>query len=95
MLADRQQEILDFIRDQQQATGLTPFSREIQEHFGFASQTAVMDHLRGLELKGVLDRQPGKPPLHRSSCLTAALTPLRKRDSVAKSNFLSVQSHLT
>ena len=60
MLTDRQQKILDFIRDQQQSTGLTPSTREIQMHFGFASQTAAMDHLRALERKGVLDRQPGK-----------------------------------
>ena len=60
MLTERQQEILDFFRDQQQGTGLTPSTREIQEHFGFASQTAVMDHLRALERKGALDRQPGK-----------------------------------
>jgi len=60
MITSRQQEILDFIRDQQQNTGLTPSTREIQEHFGFASQTAVMDHLRALERKGMLERQPGK-----------------------------------
>ena len=60
MLTDRQQEILDFVRDQQQSTGLTPSTREIQVHFGFASQTAAMDHLRALERKGMLERQPGK-----------------------------------
>jgi repressor LexA len=60
MLTLRQQEILDFIRDQQEETGLTPSTREIQKHFGFGSQTAVMDHLRALERKGVVERQPGK-----------------------------------
>jgi len=60
MITVRQQEILDFIRGQQQSTGLTPSTREIQQHFGFGSQTAVMDHLRALERKGMLERQPGK-----------------------------------
>jgi repressor LexA len=60
MLTERQNEILDFIRDQQENTGFTPSTREIQGHFGFGSQTAVMDHLRAMERKGVLERQPGK-----------------------------------
>ena len=34
--------------------------REIQAQFGFASQTAAMNHLRALERKGVIQRQPGK-----------------------------------
>ena len=60
MLTERQNEILDFIRGQQENTGFTPSTREIQGHFGFGSQTAVMDHLRAMERKGVLERQPGK-----------------------------------
>ena len=60
MLTIRQQEILDFIVDCQRQDGVTPSTREIQEHFGFASQTAVMDHLRALERKGALKRPSGK-----------------------------------
>jgi len=60
MLTDRQYQILDFIRAQQQTAGFTPSTREIQKHFGFGSQTAVMDHLRALERKGALERNPGK-----------------------------------
>lgn len=60
MLTSRQQEILDFVLDSQRQNGVTPSTREIQEHFGFASQNAVMDHLRALERKGVLKRPPGK-----------------------------------
>ena len=59
-LTARQQEVLDFIRRQQQQTGFSPSSREIQEHFGFQSQTAAMNHLRALERKGVINRTPGK-----------------------------------
>lgn len=56
----RQQQVLDFINDTQQQTGVIPTSREIQEHFGFSSQTAAMNHLKALERKGVIHRQPGK-----------------------------------
>ena len=37
-----------------------PSTREIQAHFGFASQTAAMSHLRALERKGVIVRLAGK-----------------------------------
>jgi repressor LexA len=60
MLTDRQQAILDFIRDQQQMRGVTPSTAEIQAHFGFASPNAVTSHLLALERKGVLKREPNK-----------------------------------
>jgi repressor LexA len=50
----RQQEVLEFIRDEQQSKGITPSTREIQEHFGYASQTSVMDHLNALRKKGAI-----------------------------------------
>jgi repressor LexA len=59
-LTARQEEVLDFIRKQQQKTGYPPSSREIQSFFGFQSQTAAMNHLRALEKKGVIRRTPGK-----------------------------------
>jgi repressor LexA len=59
-LTARQEEVLDFIRKQQQKTGYPPSSREIQSYFGFQSQTAAMNHLRALEKKGVIRRTPGK-----------------------------------
>ena len=59
-LTRRQQQILDFIEDEQTRRGLTPSTREIQEHFRFASQTAAVNHLRALERKGSIQRHPGK-----------------------------------
>ena len=56
MLTERQQEMLDFIRDQQMTRGITPSRSEIQEHFGFASPNAVAGHLKALEKKGALQR---------------------------------------
>ena len=37
-----------------------PSTREIQVHFGFASQTAAVSHLKALEKKGVITRLEGK-----------------------------------
>lgn len=59
-LTKRQQELLDFLKQHQQENGLMPSTREIQAHFGFASQTAAMSHLRALERKEVIVRLPGK-----------------------------------
>lgn len=59
-LTARQGEILEYIELCQERTGVVPSTREIQEHFGFASQTAAMNHLKALEKKGAIVRQPGK-----------------------------------
>ena len=59
-LTKRQQELLDFLKAHQSQFGVMPSTREIQAHFGFASQTAAMSHLRALERKNVILRLPGK-----------------------------------
>jgi len=60
LLTKRQAEVLDFLRASRQNTGMMPSTREIQTHFGFASQTAAVDVLRALERKGSLRRLPNK-----------------------------------
>jgi repressor LexA len=55
-LTKRQQEILDYLKSSQRKHGIMPSTRELQRHFGFASQTAAMSHLRALERKGVIQR---------------------------------------
>ena len=69
-LTDRQQQVLEFIASAQHKSGVTPSTREIQQHFGFASQTAAVNHLRALERKGVLQRHAGKA---RAMALVATL----------------------
>ena len=61
MLTERQQDILSFIQTEQREKGITPSTREIQKHFGFASQTSVMQYLDALERKGFLDRHAARP----------------------------------
>ncbi len=56
MLTDRQRGVLDFIQSEQREKGVTPSTREIQNHFGFASQTSVMQYIATLERKGFLNR---------------------------------------
>lgn len=60
MLTKRQQQVLDFLKEEHGRTGIMPSTREIQKYFGFASQTAAMSHLRALERKGIIQRQAGK-----------------------------------
>jgi len=70
MLTARQRNILDFIQREQREKGITPSTREIQSHFGFASQTSVMQYIATLERKGFLDRHARKA--------RALITPVQK-----------------
>jgi len=56
-LTNRQQEVLDYLKSARRTTGITPTTRDIQRHFGFASQTAAMSHLQALERKGAITRE--------------------------------------
>jgi repressor LexA len=70
MLTHRQKNVLDFIQSEQRGKGITPSTREIQSHFGFASQTSVMQYIAALERKGFLERHAGKA--------RALITPVQK-----------------
>src|ERR1700726_2566879 len=70
MLTERQRNILDFIQREQREKGVTPSTREIQSHFGFASQTSVMQYITALERKGFINRQARKA--------RALITPIQK-----------------
>jgi len=55
MLTERQEEILDFVRDYQRAQSVPPSTREIARRFEL-SQATVMGHLRALAKKGQLEQ---------------------------------------
>lgn len=59
MLTNKQQAVLDYIRQVQHETGLIPSTREIQQHFNFASQTSAMNYLKALEREGAIKRRHG------------------------------------
>jgi repressor LexA len=70
MLTERQRGVLEFIQNEQREKGITPSTREIQAHFGFASQTSVMQYIATLARKGFLDRHARKA--------RALITPVQK-----------------
>lgn len=55
-LTERQQEILDFIRDYSRDHGWAPTIREIGDRFGLNSTNGVACHLEALEKKGYIVR---------------------------------------
>ena len=58
-LTPRQQEILDFIRNNMEVFSMPPTRAEIAGAFGFASPNAAEDHLRALAKKGAITLEPG------------------------------------
>lgn len=58
-LTARQAEILEFIRDTLQETGMPPTRAEISLALGFASHNAAEEHLRALERKGAIEMIDG------------------------------------
>lgn len=57
----RQQAILDVIKDFTREHGYPPSVREIGERVGLSSSSTVQCHLRTLEKKGLIRRDPTKP----------------------------------
>ena len=76
-LTDRQQAILDFVRERIAADGLPPTWAEIARAFGFRQTRAAQKHLQALETKGYLTLLPGKARGIRLSPLAHARTALR------------------
>lgn len=60
-LSRRQEQILFFIRESVESRGFPPSIREIGEAVGLSSSSTVHAHLRTLETKGYLKRNPSKP----------------------------------
>ncbi len=55
-LTERQQQILDFIRETLRTRGVSPTHREICDRFGYSSYGTAHKHLKLLEQKGYLRR---------------------------------------
>jgi repressor LexA len=58
-LTTRQREVLEFVRQFMSKAGYPPTVREIGAHFGFVPRS-IFDHLKALERKGYLRRDPAK-----------------------------------
>jgi repressor LexA len=57
-LTPRQREIYDFVKDNIMNRGYGPTVREIGDEFGIKSPNGVMCHLKALEKKGLIIREP-------------------------------------
>ena len=57
-LTDRQREVYEFIRDKIKNRGYGPTVREIGDHFHIKSPNGVMCHLKAMEKKGLITREP-------------------------------------
>jgi repressor LexA len=58
---EKQRKILDVIRDFTAEMGYPPSVREIGERVGLSSSSTVQSHLKSLERRGLLRRDPTKP----------------------------------
>lgn len=58
-LTPRQQQILDMIRTNIEATGMPPTRAEIAQRLGFRSANAAEEHLKALAKKGMIEMMPG------------------------------------
>lgn len=57
-LTERQREVYEFIRERIRSRGYGPTVREIGQHFEISSPNGVMCHLKALEKKGLINREP-------------------------------------
>lgn len=57
-MTQRQREVYEFIRDKIQNRGYGPTVREIGTEFSISSPNGVMCHLKALEKKGLIAREP-------------------------------------
>src|SRR5579859_1676703 len=63
---ERQQRILDVIRAFTSEHGYPPSVREIGERVGLSSSSTIHAHLKALERRGLISRDPTKPRALRS-----------------------------
>ncbi len=59
-LTSRQREVYNFIREKIHGRGYGPTVREIGEEFDIRSPNGVMCHLKALERKGLITREPNR-----------------------------------
>ncbi len=69
---DRQRSILDVIRSFTTERGYPPSVREIGERVGLSSSSTIHAHLKALERRGMISRDPTKPRAMRSDLTLAA-----------------------
>ena len=71
---ERQQAVYEFIREKIRNRGYGPTVREIGQHFNIRSPNGVMCHLKALERKGLIIREP-----NMSRAIQLAMEPAHQR----------------
>jgi repressor LexA len=74
---ERQRRILQAIADFKAERGYPPSVREIGERVGLSSSSTIHAHLKALERRGLISRDPTKPRALRSEFGSAAPSPSR------------------
>ncbi len=59
ILTEKQEMVLEIIRDYQLEHGTSPTLRELREALGVSSDNSILKHLTGLEEKGYISRRDG------------------------------------
>ena len=72
-LTQKQRKVYEFIREKFRSRGYGPTVREIGEQFGIHSPNGVMCHLKALEKKGLITREP-----NMSRAIQLAAEPIRE-----------------
>ncbi len=85
-LTERQQMVLDFIRQSIADRGYPPTLREIGARMGIRSTNGVNDHLRALERKGYLTREDMKSRALRPTAHTTSSGPAGHATGVAQND---------
>ena len=73
-VTDRQRDVYKFIREKIRGRGYGPTVREIAAHFGIQSPNGVVCHLKALEKKGLIHREP-----NMSRAIQLAAEPIEER----------------
>jgi repressor LexA len=98
-LTPRQREVYDFIRDKIRNRGYGPTVREIGQHFNISSPNGVMCHLKALEKKGLINREPnmsraitlaGESPSERGLPLVGRIAAGALQEAIAHSDRLDL-----
>ena len=74
LMTKRQKMVYEFIRDKIRNRGYGPTVREIGEQFDISSPNGVMCHLKALEKKGIITREP-----NMSRAIELAVEPIEEK----------------